>query len=324
MANNLKITMALEHYDRHMPFVDGSLTPRGIDLQMSFVGMGDGPDGARHERMLANREWDACELSLGSYIMAKARDAELTAIPVFPRRLFSQSQMYVNADAGIEQPSDLVGKRVALRSFQTTLSILAKGDLGAEYGVPLDGPTWVTTADEPVKFDPPPGVKIERLPEGRKLGDALVEGEVVAFLSPRPPQPYLDGSPHVRRLFDDPRAEEVRYFENNGFYPIMHVLAMKKELAEQHDWLAGSLFETFQDAKRVWMHYMDDPNWGRLAWGRHHLEEERRLLGDDPWPYGVAGNRANLERFIGYEFEQGLIPARLAVEDLFFESVLET
>jgi 4,5-dihydroxyphthalate decarboxylase len=165
MTNELRLSMALEHYDRHMPFIDGSLRPNGLDIQVQFVTQ-NGEAGGRHERMLSHREWDACELSLGSYIMAKARGAELTAIPVFPRRLFSQSQMYVNADAGIEKPSDLVGKRVALRSFQTTLSILAKGDLSYEYGVPLDGPTWVTTADEPVAFDPPPGVKIERLQPG--------------------------------------------------------------------------------------------------------------------------------------------------------------
>ncbi len=323
MANELRISMALEHYDRHMPFVDGSLKPTGLDIQAMFVSQG-GEAGGRHERMIAHREWDACELSLGSYIMAKARGQELTAIPVFPRRLFSQSQMYINSDAGIEEPKDLIGKRVALRSFQTTLSILAKGDLAYEYDVPLEGPTWVTTADEPVEFTPPAGVTVERLDPGRKLGDALVEGEVSAFLSPRPPQPYLDGNPKVRRLFDDPRAEEVRYFRANGFYPIMHVVAIKKELAEQNPWLPGNLMETFEDAKRIWTHYMDDPNWGRLAWGSHHLAEERELLGRDPWPYGVAANRANLERFIQYEHDQGLIPETLAVEDLFFETVLES
>ncbi len=322
MANELRISMALEHYDRHMPFLDGSLHPMGLDINVQFVAV-EG-EGKRHERMLSHQEWDACELSLGSYIMAKARDANLTAIPVFPRRLFSQSQMYVNANAGIEKPSDLVGKRVALRSFQTTLSILAKGDLGYEYDVPLNGPTWVTTADEPVAFDPPAGVKIERLGEGKKLGAALVSGEVSAYLSPRPPQPYLDGAPEVKRLFDDPQAEEVGYFKKNGFFPIMHVLAIKKDLAEANGWLAGNLYGTFLEAKQVWSHYMDDPNWGRLAWGRHHLEEERELLGDDPWPYGVAANRANLERFIGYEYDQGLIPEKMAVEDLFFETVLET
>ncbi len=321
--SGVPLSMALEHYDRHMPFVDGSVVPNGLDLQVMFVSQG-GDAGGRHERMLLHREFDICELSLGSYIMAKSRGAALTAIPVFPRRLFSQSQMYVNTEAGIREPKDLIGKRVALRSFQTTLSILAKGDLAHEYAVPLEGPTWVTTADEPVSFDAPPGVHIERLAPGRKLGDALVDGEVSAFLSPRPPQPFLDGSPKVGRLFEDPQAEELRYFRDNGFYPIMHVVAIKEELAEEHRWMPGNLMETFFDAKRVWSHYMDDPNWSQIAWGAHHAAKQQELLGPDPWPYGVAANRANLERFIGYEYDQGLIPNKLAVEDLFFESVLET
>jgi 4,5-dihydroxyphthalate decarboxylase len=48
---------------------------------------------ARHERMLQKGEFDVAKLSLSSYLMAKSRDIPFTAIPVFPRRLFSQSQM---------------------------------------------------------------------------------------------------------------------------------------------------------------------------------------------------------------------------------------
>ncbi len=320
---NVPLSIALEHYDRHMPWVEGTARPKGIDATTLIIGQ-DGAGGRRHERMLLHREFDVCELSLGSYVMAKARGARLTAIPVFPRRLFSQSQMYVNRGAGIREPRDLIGKRVALRSFQTTLSVLAKGDLGSEYGAPLEGITWVTTADEPVKFDPPAGVSIERMDAGRKLGDALVAGEVSAYLSPRPPQPYLDGAPEVGRLFEDPREEEASYYRRNGFYPIMHLIAMKSEVAEAHPWAPVSLLDGFEQAKRQWTRYMDDPNWSRLTWGRHYLEEERRALGADPWPYGVSANRANLERFIRYEVEQGLIAEPLAVEDLFFETTLDT
>ena len=323
--SDLRLTIALDHYDRHVPFMDGTIRPTGIDLQVLTIGQDLARGGGlRHERMLAHREFDACELSLGSYIAAKSRGADLTAIPVFPRRLFSQSQMYVNRNAGIETPRDLIGKRVALRSFQTTLSILAKGDLQHEYGVPLEGPTWVTTTDEPIAFDVPAGVRIERLDAGRSVGDALVAGDIAAYLAPRPPAPYLEGAPEVGRLFPEPRNEEIAYFQRNGFYPIMHVVAIKREIAERDPWVATSLLAAFEGAKRVWTAYMDDPNWSRLAWGRHWLEEERRVLGPDPWPYGVAANRANLERFIQYEVEQGLIPEPLAVDDLFFESVLET
>jgi 4,5-dihydroxyphthalate decarboxylase len=129
-----RLTLALEHYDRHLPLLEGKVVPKDTDLQVVHVTVEEG----RHERMLNHREWDACELSLGSYIMAKSRGASLTAIPVFPRRLYSQSQMYVNTAAGITEPRDLIGKRVGLRSFQTTLSVLAKGDLQHDYGVPLE------------------------------------------------------------------------------------------------------------------------------------------------------------------------------------------
>lgn len=320
---NLSLSIALEHYSRHVPFMQGEVKPEGIDLRVLIVGQED-RGGRRHERMLHHQEFDVCELSLGSYVMAKARGAPLTAIPVFPRRLFSQSQMYVNTNAGIEGPKDLTGKRVGLRSFQTTLSVLAKGDLGFEYDVPLDAVTWVTTAGEPVAFDPPPGVTIERLDPSVKLGDALVSGELSAYLSPRPPQPYLDGHPSVGRLFSDPREEEIAYFHRNGFYPIMHVVAMREDVHEADPWAARHLYEAFADAKREWSTYLDDPNWSVLAWGRHWLEEERRLLGSDPWTMGVAANRANLERFVEYERIQGLIPDTLAIEDLFTQTVLDT
>ena len=98
-----KLTIALSHYDRHVPFFDGTAQPKGIDLHILIVGQSDRQrDGEdRHERMLQNAEFDVAELSLSSYLMAKSRGMPFTAIPVFPRRLFSLSQMWVNADAGI-------------------------------------------------------------------------------------------------------------------------------------------------------------------------------------------------------------------------------
>ena len=133
----LKLTMALSHYDRHMPFLDGSLKTEGIDLDVMIVGQSsplrDGAD--RHERMLQREEFDICELSLSSYLMSRNRNQPFLAIPVFPRRLFSHSQMWVNSSAGISSPKDLIGKTVGLSTFQTTLSVLAKGDLQSEYDV---------------------------------------------------------------------------------------------------------------------------------------------------------------------------------------------
>ena len=168
----LKLTMALSHYDRHIPFFDRSVQVEGIDLQILEVGQSEplkhGRD--RHERMLQKREFDVCELSLSSYLMAKSRGMPFTAIPVFPRRLFSLSQMWINVDSGISSPQHLIGKRVGLSTFQTTLSVLAKGDLQSEYDVPWRKVEWIVSKQEAVPFKPQEGVHIELVTPGKENG----------------------------------------------------------------------------------------------------------------------------------------------------------
>lgn len=321
----MRISVALSLYDRHIPFFDGTVRPPpGLELEALQVGQStplrDGVD--RHERMLAG-EFDAAELSFSSYLMARDRGIPVTAIPIFPRRLFSPSQIYVNAAAGIREPKDLAGKRVGLRSFQTTLSLLARGDLQAEYGVPWRSVRWVASAKEKVAFDPGEGVSIERLPPGAKMGDLVASGELDALIMPHPPRSVLEGPGRVQRLFADPRAEEVAYLRRNGFYPIMHVVAVREALAEREPWLPRALFDLFREADAASARYWDDPNWCRLAWGRHAYEEER-ALGIDLWPAGVAANRANIERLVGYSLDQGLIGRQLTPGELFAPSVRDT
>jgi 4,5-dihydroxyphthalate decarboxylase len=118
-------------------------------------------------------------------------------------------------------------------------------------------------------------------------------------------------------LFADAKGEEIRYFQKNGYYPIMHVVAFKDDVLADNPWLAASLGAAFDRAKGICAEYYDDPNWSRFVWGRHLFEEERSVFGADPWPHGIAKNRSNLERFIGYSLDQGLLEKELAVEDLF-------
>jgi 4,5-dihydroxyphthalate decarboxylase len=323
---SVKLTMALSHYDRHFPFFDGAVSIDGADLEALLVGQTEplkhGVD--RHERMLQKGEFDICELSLSSYLMAKSRGMPFTAIPVFPRRLFSMSQMWVRADAGIDSPKDLIGRKVGLSTFQTTLSVLAKGDLQSEYGVDWRKIEWVVAKEETVPFKPQEGVKIRLVPAGRKIGSLLDTGEIDALFMPHPPKEVLRGSGKIRRLFSNAKQEELNYFRKNKFFPIMHVVAFKDEVLEENSWLARGVMEAFEKAKEVCRRYYDDPNWSRLAWGRHLFEEERSLLGDDPWPYGVEKNRSNIERFMGYSLDQGLMEKKPAVEDLFAPATLDT
>jgi hypothetical protein len=134
---------------------------------------------------------------------------------VFPRRLFSASRWYVNAAAGIRTPADLVGRRVGLSSYQTTLSVLAKGDLEREYGVPWREIIWVAATEEPMPFDLPASARLERVPPGARLDALLLDGTLQAVAHPQPPPAIQGGDPRVRRLFADAPAEERAYYQRS-------------------------------------------------------------------------------------------------------------
>jgi 4,5-dihydroxyphthalate decarboxylase len=178
--------------------------------------------------------------------------------------------------------------------------------------------------EEAVPFKVQEGVHIELVPAGKKIGSMLEQGEIAALMMPHPPQQALRGSPKIRRLFADPKQEEIKYFRKNGYYPIMHVVAFKAEILQKNPWLASRVMAAFDEAKKGCAKYYDDPNWSRFIWGRHLFEEERNVFGDDPWPHGVRKNRPNLERFIGYSLDQGLMEKELSVEELFTASTLDS
>jgi len=321
------IILAIDRYDRHFPFFDNTVTlPPGLALRVLQIGQStDLRDGKnRHVRMLREGEFDAAETSLASYVVAKGKGLPFTAIPVFPRRLFSQGQIYVNVDAGIHTPADLAGRTVGLQSFQTTLAVLAKGDLAADYGVPLTSIRWRLQGADVLETENTRGFDIASLPEGTDLADALAAGEIDALFFSRTPRSRSGQQDRIRRLFEDPRAAEADYVRTHGYWPIMHVVALKEESVAADPGLPVKLMGAFAAAGRIASGYLNDPNWSQILWAKYALDQEREAFAHSLWTSGVAANRANLERFVGYAFDQGLIDRPLAVSELFHASVRET
>ncbi len=323
---NVPITLAVSHYDRHGPLLDGTVVPEGVDLTVLEIGQSStGRHGnKRHTRMLRNGEFDAAEISFSNYLIARQQGKPFTAIPYVPRRLFTPSLWWTREDSPFWGPEALAGQRVGLNTFGTTLSVLAKGDLEHEYGVPWKDIHWVINVEEVVPYELAPGLHVERLPkDGPRIDDLLLAGDLAALAMPHPPSTIAHDRAPVRRLFADARGADLAYYRRNGYWPIMHFVAFRDDVLERHPWLARSMWDAFHEATRVFRDRATDPNWSSLAWGPIYQEEESALLGD-PWTHGVAANRANIERFMTYSHEQGLIRAPMPVESLFHASLLDT
>ena len=323
------LTIALDRLDRHIPFFMGAVTPPdGFEIKALEVGLAeakpyrDGMD--RHGRMFREKAFDICEQSLSSYIIAKSRGAPFTACPVFPRRLFSQSCMFVNVDAGIEEPSDLVGKKVGINSFQTTLCVLAKGDLKFEYKVPWEEIRWFVQREEELSWENSTGVSVQSIPGNKEAGQMLVDGELDAYFHPFPPPVIYRRSDRVRRLFPDTRSEAIRYFKKYGYCPIMHLMVFPQELVEQEPALPKATIDMWNEARLLTESYYEDPGYSLLLFGRNDIEAQHESLRADPWSSGLSANRENLENFIRYVADQGLIDEPVPVESLFHASVLDT
>jgi len=308
-----KITLALGSYDRHAPLLEGCFQHPYVDVHYIELD----PQQGRHERFLQHFEFDAAELSFSSYCIAIDQGMPVHAVPIFPRRLFSQSQMYKNVSCDIASPKDLVGKRIGLSGYQNTLGVRAKGDLTHFYGVDRKSVTWITPGKEAVEVKLPADLKIETRGSMAEIEKEFVEGKIQAMFVSRLPKSILDGNRNVARLFVDPQAEEERYLREEGYFPIMHVLAFKKELAERHPELPRALYDIFEQARLRATQRWVDPNWSMLMWGRRELERQNTLCNFDPWRNGLEANRKNIKRFALYSHEQGLTKRRLTPEELF-------
>lgn len=320
-----ELTIALDRYDRHIPFFMGLVkTPASFDLVPLEVGMvpprRDGVD--RHKRMLVDQEFDIAEVSLSSYILAKRAGAPFSAVPVFPRRLFSQNHILVNVEAGIDSPADLIGRKVALWAWQVTMSVLAKGDLQSDYNVPWRDVQWYAQQPEEIAWDGG-DVPLQMVPDGTTGPEMLLAGEVDAYINPHPPEELFD-SPKVRRLFADPQAECRQYFERHGFYPIMHLLAFRSELADEFPELPQALIAAWDDARAQASEAYVDFNYTMMPFGRYAYEMNESTFPANLWPSGLDVNRRDLERFVGYMVDQKLLDAVFPVEELFHSSVIDT
>lgn len=324
----LRLTLACWDYDRTRGLADGTVPVEGVDLVYLTL-----PVEETFFRMLRNREFDCAELSLSSYVMSLERkDPPFIAIPVFPSRMFRHSCIFVSAASGITRPGQLVGKRIGNPEYQLTANVWIRGILAEEYGVPVESVEYLTGGLEEAgriekqKIDLPAGIRVGPIDAAQTLAQLLADGKIDAIYAPRAPSTLHTRPDAVRRLFEDYATVEREYFQRTRIFPIMHTVAIRRDVYERNPWCAQALYKAFAAAQRKTYSDLDELAALKtmLPWLPAHVAETKRELGDDWWPYGLRSNRHVLETFLRYHHQQGLSKRLHAPEELFAPETLET
>lgn len=325
--SKLTLSLAVNDYDHVRDLLTGRVSAEGIDLVPSVL-----PVEEIFYRTTHYQEWDLSEMSLGKYASLRSQgDDRLIGLPVFPSRVFRLSSLYVRSDGSVATPGDLRGKRIGVPEWAQTASIYSRGWLAHEQGVALADVEWVQGGvnqagrREKVEVRLPDGVRYRAVPD-RSLTAMLLDGEIDAILSARPPAPPAGHEDRIVRLLTDFETPERAYFAKSGIFPIMHLIVMRREVFAAHRWIAGNLLKAFTQAKDASLARLDDITCSHfpLPWVSQRAAQARALFGSDPWPYGVVPNRVTLDAFLRFAFEQGVCHRPMQADDLFPPEVAAT
>jgi 4,5-dihydroxyphthalate decarboxylase len=323
----LELSVAIGDYDRTRPLVDGRVQIDGVDPVYLLLS----PEEIFF-RAFRHADFDICELSLSSFTLRTARgDNPYIGVPVFPSRAFRHTAIVVRTDRGIDQPADLKGRRIGTPEYQLTACVWARALLEDDFGVKPSEITWVRGGmEQPGRIEKidlrlPSGVRLESAPADRTLSAMLAAGEIDGIVSPRLPSCFEREHANVGWLFRDPTQAAADYYRRTGIYPIMHVIGIRRTLAERHPWLPATVAKAFGEAKTAALAHLADTSASKvtLPFVEEQLRAARHLLGEDFWSYGLEPNRKVLDTFLRHHHAQGLSPRRVTVEELFHPASLE-
>jgi 4,5-dihydroxyphthalate decarboxylase len=318
----LQLSFACGLYDRMQPLYTGEVKVRGVDL--NFIAI-DQPRPI-FDRMAGGEEFDVAEFSSSEFVQRFAnRQCPFVAIPVFPSRAFRHGFIAINRQAGIRTPKDLEGKRVGVPLLTMTAVIYINGLLAHEYGVDLRKMHWVQGAmntagahGSPTVLPLIDPVPVEQNRSGKSLSDLIEARAVDATWGTSLPD-AIRTKADIARLFPNYVELEKEYYRRTRIYPIMHLVAIRRQVHERYPFVATSLYHAFCEAKKIALEKMFNLRALRYMtpWLMRDIDEIYELFDGDPWPYGIAANRPTLEAFITYLQDQSLIAAPVAVDDLF-------
>ncbi len=325
--SDLNLSIAIGDYDRNRPLTDGAVKIDGVDP----VFMKLCPEEIFF-RAFRTQDFDVCELSLSSFTLKTALGTcPYVGIPAFVSRCFRHTSIYVRTDR-VKEPKDLRGRKVGVPEYQLTANVWARAILEDDFGIRPSDIHWIRGGiehagrPEKIAVKLPEGVRLDDAPEGVTISELLDRGEIDGFMAPRAPSATALANPNVGWLFRDPMAAGMDYFRRTGIFPIMHLIGLRRTLAERHPWLPAAVFKAFEQSKSVALGQLSDVSATKvtLPFVEETLKAARELMGEDFWPYGVEPNVKTLEAFLRHHHSQGISPRLVHVAEMFHPATLET
>jgi 4,5-dihydroxyphthalate decarboxylase len=313
----LKLSMTCGPYDRARALINGTVKPEGIELAITV-----NADDVLRQTQGAEGAFDVVEFFTSRYIAdLPFRTLGFTAIPIFVKRMFRHSYIYVNKRSNIRSPRDLNGKRVGVQTWFTSAALWARGILADDHGVDLQSINWVAERPEPVEgWSPPSWLKLEY---GKSHFDLLAAGKIDACISTEMMAPGRH--PDVEFLFPNYAELEREYFHRTKFFPIMHTLLIRNSVLEGNPWVAMSLFNAWEASKQHCYKWLE---WQRIhqtsLWYRGLWEEEQAAAGPDFYLWGFKKTRNELDKMLDYAHRLGITAGRHKPEEMFWPSTLDT
>ncbi|WP_068785800.1 substrate-binding domain-containing protein [Paenibacillus phocaensis] len=317
-----KLTVAMSESDRTLKLLNGAKPLPGFELDVQQESIEE-----IFVKQISQAAYDVSELSLASYLIARGGgDSRLTAIPAFLSRSFRHNAIYVRSDCPYTHPSELKGKRFGFPEFQMTAAVWVRGMFRHEWGIANEEMEWFTFRPERVPVKIP-----ATLTEG-DIFEALAEGKVDAIMTARrPPAKLFPASGEggvLRRLFPEVWNVEREYYGRTGIFPIMHLVSLKAETVRQFPELPKQLYKHMLEIKDEGiaglLETIRNATSNPFVW--ESAEQSAKLMNGDMWPYGVSANWPQIETFISYLQEDGLLDRSFAPkpQEVFHPSVQDT
>jgi 4,5-dihydroxyphthalate decarboxylase len=245
--------------------------------------------------MVREGAFDAGELALATFLQAKSHGKPFSLLPAVMSGRFQHASISYNADFGELRPRDLEGRRVGVRSYTQTTGLWVRGILAHDYGVDPDKVTWVCTEGAHLaEYPDPPNV--ERVPEGGKtLQQMLLDGDVDALVMG---VESLPRSPAIRPLIPDPQTAAQAWLARHNAVPINHLFVVDTALIRRRPEVVREVYRMLSESKRL------------AASGTI-----------DTMPFGFKANRRSIEIAVELALEQGIIPRRLSVDELYADAL---